>query len=185
MEQSDFKSIVHTLPKMGPVALVVLGNSRRDHGGAYGISRACRRVVAHASQLAERLDPRIVVFSGYAPSDGPSEAEQMQAYWRGPDVRLVLETTASTTSENAVRVLPILLQHGVDHAVVVCTPLHVYRARWFFRRLYSAHEIRTSFEAPRVVPTPAALIWELGALTVRSRQLRAAEEELERGERKA
>ena len=170
---------------MGPVALVVLGNSRRDRGGVYGISRSCRRVVAHASQLAERLDPRLVVFSGWAPNGGPSEAEQMQALWRGPDVRLVPETTASTTSENAVRVLPLLLEHEIDHAVVVCTPLHVYRARWFFRRLYAAHGIQTSFEAPRVPPTPAALIWELGALTVRSRQLRAAEEELERGERKA
>jgi hypothetical protein len=33
------------------------------------------------------------------------------------------------------------------------------------------------------VPTPSALVWELGALTVRSRQLYAAEEELRRGER--
>jgi uncharacterized SAM-binding protein YcdF (DUF218 family) len=170
---------------MGPVALVVLGSSRRERGGAYGISRACRRVVAHASQLAERLDPRIVVFSGWAPDGGPSEAEQMRALWRGPEVQLLLEPTASTTAENAVRVLPLLLEHEIDHAVVVCTPLHVYRARWFFRRLSAAHGIQTSLEAPRVLPTPAALIWELGALTVRSRQLRAAEEELERGERKA
>jgi uncharacterized SAM-binding protein YcdF (DUF218 family) len=169
---------------MAPVALVVLGSSRRDRGGAYGISRACRRVVAHAVQLAERLDPQIVVFSGWAPNGGSSEAEQMRALWRGPEVELLLEPTASTTAENAARTLPILLEHQVEQGIVVCAPLHLYRARWFFRHMYAAAGIQTSFEAPRVVPTPAALIWELGALTVRGRQLRAAEDELERGRRR-
>ena len=163
-----------------PVALVVLGSSHHDGGGAYRIGRACRRVVARATQLAEQLDPRIVVFSGWAPNGGASEAEQMQALWRGPEVELVLEPTASTTAENAARTLPLLLEHEIERAIVVCAPLHVYRARWFFRRLYAAQGFGTSFEAPRVVPTPSAFIWELGALTVRSRQLRAAEEELER-----
>jgi uncharacterized SAM-binding protein YcdF (DUF218 family) len=166
-----------------PVALVVLGSSRRDGAGAYRISRACRRVVGRAAQLAERIDPRIVIFSGWAPNGGASEAEQMKALWRGPEVELVLEPTASTTAENAARTLPLLLEHQIEHATVVCTPLHVYRARWFFRRLFAAQGIGTSFEAPRVLPTPSAFIWELGALTVRSRQLREAEEELEQGRR--
>ena len=164
-------------------ALVVLGSSRRDRDGAYRITRACRRVVTRAAQLAERLEPQVVVFSGWSPNGGASEAEQMQELWRGPDVDLVVEPTASTTAENAARTLPLLLERQVEQAVVICTPPHVYRARWFFRRLYTAHGIRTSFEAPRVVPTPSAVIWELGAPTVRSRQLRAAEEELERGQR--
>jgi uncharacterized SAM-binding protein YcdF (DUF218 family) len=165
---------------MTPPALVVLGSSRRDRDGAYRITRACRRVVARAAQLAERLEPQIVVFSGWAPNGGPSVAEQMLELWDGPEVELVLEPTASTTAENAARTLPLLLERQIEHAVVICTPPHVYRARWFFRRLYAEHGIRTSFEAPRLVPTPSAVIWELGALTVRSRQLRAAEEELER-----
>jgi uncharacterized SAM-binding protein YcdF (DUF218 family) len=168
---------------MQAIALVVLGSSRRDRAGAYKISRGCRQVVAHAAQLAERLEPAVVVFSGWAPNGGASEAEQMQALWRRPQVELVLEPTASTTAENAARTLPLLLERGIEHATVVCTPLHVYRARWFFRRVYDSNGIRTSFEAPRIVPTPSAFVWELGALTVRSRQLRAAEEELEGGER--
>ena len=166
---------------MTPLALVVLGSSRRDRTGAYRISRGCRRAVAQAAQLAERLEPRVVVFSGWSPNGGASEAEQMQKLWGGPKVELVLEPTASTTAENAARTLPLLLERQIEQAVVICTPPHVYRARWFFRRLYTAHGIGTSFEAPRVVPTPSAVIWELGALTVRSRQLRAAKEELERG----
>jgi uncharacterized SAM-binding protein YcdF (DUF218 family) len=169
---------------MTQLALVVLGSSRRDRAGAYRISRACRRVVAAAERLAGELEPRVVVFSGWAPDGGSSEAEQMQALWRGPEAELVLEPTASTTAENAARTLPLLVEHRIEHATVVCTPLHLYRARWFFRHLYEAQGIRTSFEVPRVLPTPSAFIWELGALTVRSRQLRAAEEELERGERR-
>jgi uncharacterized SAM-binding protein YcdF (DUF218 family) len=165
-----------------PVALVVLGSSRRDRAGAYKISRGCRQVVAHAARLADRLDTAVVVFSGWAPNGGASEAEQMRELWRGPEVELVVEPTASTTAENAARTLLPLLERRIEHATVVCTPLHVYRARWFFRRLYTAHGVRTSFEAPRIVPTPPALIWELGALTVRSRQLRAAEQELKQGE---
>ena len=166
-----------------PIALVVLGSSRRDRTGAYKISRGCRQVVAHAAQLADRLNPAVVIFSGWAPNGGLSEAEQMVALWRGSETELVLEPTASTTAENAARTLPPLLERGIEHATVVCTPLHVYRARWFFRRLYTSHGIRTSFESPRIVPTPSAFIWELGALTVRSRQLREAEEELEQGQR--
>lgn len=163
--------------------LVVLGSSRRNRAGSYRISRTCARVVAHAALLAERSHPQIVVFSGWAPDGREPEAEQMRALWRGPEVELVLEPTASTTAENAARTLPLLLERGIDHATVVSAPLHLYRVRWFFRPLFSKHGIRTSFEAPFVLPSPSAFVWELGALTVRSRQRRAAEEELDRARR--
>lgn len=166
---------------MEPFALVVLGSSRRDRTGMYSISHACRRVVTHAARLAEARVPQAVVFSGWAPDGGTPEAEQMHALWRGPEVEVVLEPTASTTAENAARTLPLVLERGIDQVVVVCQPLHLYRARWLFRRLYSAAGIEPSFSAPRLVPTPSALVWELGALTVRTRQLRAAEQEIERG----
>jgi uncharacterized SAM-binding protein YcdF (DUF218 family) len=159
--------------------LIVLGSSRSNHTGAYSISRTCRRVVAHAARLAELRAPELVVFSGWAPNGGASEAEQMRSLWRGPDVELVLEPTASTTAENAARTLPLVVERRLQQAVVVSTPLHIYRARWFFKQLYSAQGISTSFDTPRLLPTPAALLWELGALTARGRHLRAAEAELE------
>jgi len=168
---------------MEPFALIVLGSSRRAGNGRYSISRACRGAVGHAGRLAASRSPEVVVFSGWAPDGSTSEAEQMRAIWRGPDVELVLEPTASTTAENAARTLPLVSERDIHRAVVVCTPLHLYRARWFFRRLYSARGIQTAFTAPPTVPTPSALVWELGALTVRSRQLCAAEEELRRAER--
>lgn len=120
----------------------------------------------------------MVVFSGWAPDGGESEAAQMRALWRRDDGQILLEETASTTAENASRTLPLVREREIDRAVIVCTPLHLYRARWFFRRLYGAHGIETSFETPRILPTPSSLMWELGALTVRTRQLRAAEKEL-------
>jgi uncharacterized SAM-binding protein YcdF (DUF218 family) len=161
-------------------ALVVPGNGRFDRAGGYGLSAACRRVVAEAERLAARLAPEIVVLSGWSPVEGASEAEQMRTLWREPNVELVLETTATTTAENAVRTVTLLRERGIMQAIVVCTPLHLYRARWFFGRVYRAHGIDVSFRVARVLPTPAALAWELGALTVRARQLKAAESELER-----
>jgi uncharacterized SAM-binding protein YcdF (DUF218 family) len=155
------------------LALVVLGHSRRDR-----ISTTCRRLVSEAERLAERLQPGVVVFSGWSPVGGVSEAEQMRELWRGPDAELIVEPTAETTAQNAARTLPLLLERGIEQAVVVCAPLHHYRVRWFFRRLYDASGVETSFHVARIAPTPFALAWELGALSVRSRQLRAARGEL-------
>ena len=67
----------------------------------------------------------------------------MQRLWPGPEVELLLEPTASTTAENAARTLPLLVERQIEHAVVICSPLHFYRARWFFRQLYAGHGIHT------------------------------------------
>ena len=155
------------------LALVVLGHSRGDR-----ISPICRRLVAEAERIAERLEPDLVIFSGWSPVGGVSEAEQMRDLWRGPAAELVVEPTAETTAQNAARTLPLVLEHGIAEVVVVCAPLHRYRVRWFFRRLYDAHGIATAFHAARIVPTPFALAWELAAISVRRRQLRAARAEL-------
>ena len=166
---------------MSNLALVVLGNGVYGRDGSYRISRACRRAVAEAERLAARAGARTVLFTGWAPEAGPSEAAQMRALWHGPPVELVAEETASTTAENAARSLPLLLERGVTSAVVICTPLHLFRTRWIFRRLYETHGIAVRFRLARVAPTPGAVAWELGAVTVMVRQLRAAEAELERG----
>ena len=166
--------------RAAPTAIVVPGNGAFDADGAYRITARCRRVVAEAERLAARVAPRAVVFSGWARDGSSSEAEQMLAAWRGPAVELVVEPTATITAENAARTLPLLLERGVERALVVTTPLHLYRARYFFRRLYAAHGIDARFHAAPVAPSLHMLGWELVALTARSRQLRAAEAELRR-----
>jgi uncharacterized SAM-binding protein YcdF (DUF218 family) len=156
---------------MSAPALVVLGTSIRS---------SCRRLVAEAERTARRLEVDVVVFSGWSPNDGPSEAERMRALWRGPPrVELVVEKTASTTAQNAARTLPLLVEHGVTEAVVICAPSHFLRARWIFRNVYAPHGVAVQFRIAPIAPTPGALVWELGALTVVARQVRAAQAELE------
>ncbi len=159
-------------------AVVVLGNSIAGRDGAYRISRRCLRLVGAAEQLVEQLDADVVIFSGWSPDGGPSEAEQMRDAWRGRDVELVVEPSARSTAENAARTLPLAVEHGVGRAVVVCAPVHLFRARFFFRRLFEPRGIATEFRAARIVPSASALVWEVAAHSVRGRQLRAAEREL-------
>jgi uncharacterized SAM-binding protein YcdF (DUF218 family) len=156
-------------------AIVVPGHARRGR-----ISSLCLELVREAERIAAATHVDAVVFSGWAPRGGETEAEQMRAAWNGPDVELVLEPTAAVTAENAARTLPLLRARGIERAIVVCAPLHLYRARFFFSRLYGAHGIATEFRAVTAGRTLHALVWELGAVTAVRRQLRAARTELER-----
>jgi uncharacterized SAM-binding protein YcdF (DUF218 family) len=122
--------------------------------------------VREAERVAARTGAELVVFSG------KDEAERMRCLWRGPDVELVVDETATATVENAAHTLPLLLERGVREAVVVCAPAHALRAGWIFRRIYGGHGIRVSMRAARVLPTPAAIVYELGAATVARRQVR-------------
>ena len=160
-------------------AIVVPGNGRRRLRNT-GISAACLALVREAERLASSTPIDVVVFTGASRGSGLSEAEQMRAAWRGPDVDLVVEPTASVTAENASRTLPLLLERGVEKAFVVCAPLHLYRARFFFSRLYGPHGVETVFQRAPVARRPRALAWELAAAAFCRRQLRAAEAELAR-----
>ncbi len=161
------------------LAVVVPGHSRRTRRGH--ISPTCRRLVAEAERLAVELEAGVVVFSGWSPVGGVSEAEQMRRLWRGPEgPELVVEETAQTTAQNASRTLPLLLERGIERAAVVSAPLHQRRVRWFFEGVYAEHGIATEFHAASMRPTPVAFAWEVGAMSVRSRQLRAARAEVAR-----
>jgi uncharacterized SAM-binding protein YcdF (DUF218 family) len=161
-------------------AIVIPGHGALGRDGVYRISGRCVRLVREAERRARELAPDAVVFSGWSPTGGASEAEQMRAAWHGPDVELVEEPTARFTAENAARTLPLLLARRVERAVVVCAPLHVVRTRFFFGRLYDAHGIQAEFAVAPVLPTPAAIAWELAALPVCRRQLRSVRAELAR-----
>jgi len=167
---------------MTRTAIVVPGHGAFGASG-YRITSRCRRLVAAAESLAERLAPAAVVFTGWSPDGGPSEAEQMRDAWQGPDVELVVEPTATVTAENAARTVPLLLARDVELAQIVCAPFHYVRARYFFHRLYSAHSIRAHLRVVPERPSSRALAWELAALPVARRQLRRALAELDPGAR--
>jgi uncharacterized SAM-binding protein YcdF (DUF218 family) len=162
------------------VAIVVPGSGRVAEDGVYRISPACRQLVREAERLAEVLPEATVVFSGWSPPGGSPEAEQMLAAWRGAEVEVVIETTAAVTAQNASRTLPLLVERGLRRAVVLCTPLHSYRTRFFFSRIYGAAGIETSFHVAPVSPSPSALVWELLSLPLCRAQLRAARAEVSR-----
>jgi uncharacterized SAM-binding protein YcdF (DUF218 family) len=145
--------------------------------GHHGPERLADLVRA-AERVVRETPVDVVVFTGWSRRGGLTEAEQMHADWRGPEVELVLEPTASCTAENASRTLPLLLERAVKRAVVVCAPLHVYRTRFFFTRLYGAYGIAVELCVARTRRTIGALAWELGAATACRRQLRAAKAEL-------
>jgi hypothetical protein len=135
-------------------------------------------LVRAAEQIAGETSVDVVVFTGWARRGGLTEAEQMHAGWSGPEVELVLEPTASSTAENAVRTPPLLLERGVKRALVVCAPLHRYRTNFFFTRLYGVYGIDVELRLARTRRSIGALAWELGAATACRRQLRAAKAEL-------
>jgi uncharacterized SAM-binding protein YcdF (DUF218 family) len=130
------------------------------------LARVRDRLVREAERAAHSVDARVVVFSG------ASEAGPMRDAWRGPDAELVLEESATTTAENAALTLPLLLEREIRNAIVVCAPVHLIRARWIFRRIYGAQGVAVVFRPARIVPTPGAIAWELGASTVARRQIR-------------
>ena len=150
--------------------------------GHHGRERLADLVRA-AERVAEETPVDVVVFTGWARRGGLTEAEQMHADWRGPEVELVLEPTARTTVENATRTLPLLLERGIDRAVIVCSAPHLVRARLFFASLYRRHGVEPRFHAVRTPPTLRAIGWELAALPLLPWQLRAAQVELRRGGR--
>ena len=131
------------------------------------LARTRARLVRDAERAARRTGAELVVFSGR------DEAEHMRSLWRGPDVELVVDETATTTVENAAGTLPDLVERGIREVIVVCAPAHALRAGWIFRRIYATQGIRVRIRLARVVPTPAALVYELGAATVARRQVRA------------
>jgi uncharacterized SAM-binding protein YcdF (DUF218 family) len=130
------------------------------------IPRTRERLVREAERAARRTGAELVVFSGRG------EAEHMRDLWRGPEASLVTEETATTTAENAACTLPILVGRRVREGIVVCAPAHALRAGWIFRQIYGTQGIRVRIRLARVVPTPAALLYELAAATVARRQVK-------------
>ena len=163
-----------------PTAIVVPGHGGIGVDGVHRISPRSLRILDEAARLAERVEPAVVVLSGWSSSGGRSEAEQMRDAWRGPSVELLVEPTARTTAENASRSLPLLLERGITGAVVLCTPVHLVRVRLVFDLLFRRRGISVRYHVVRVRPTVRALAWELAALPLVPVQLLAARSELAR-----
>jgi hypothetical protein len=160
-------------------AIVIPGNGRLGADGSYGISSRCREALRTASAVARQRTTQVVVFSGWSPVGGASEAEQMLHAWDGPeDVETVLEPTARITAENMSRSLPLLLEREVDEVTLVCGRLHMPRVRYFFGSVYPRYGIRCRYRAVRHGQLGHSLAWEAAAFPLARGQRRAAIAEL-------
>src|SRR3954449_4576057 len=72
-------------------AIVVPGHGRRGRDGVYRISATCLGLVREADRISGVAPIEAVVFSGWSPIGGTTEAEQMREAWQGGEVELVVE----------------------------------------------------------------------------------------------
>ena len=162
----------------GAWGIVIPGSGSHGSDG-YLIGTRAHACMREAARLADRRRPQVVVFSGWSPAGGVSEAEQMLEAWPGRrDVELVAEGTARITAENMTRTLPLLLAREIREVTIVCGALHQVRVRYFFGGVYPQYGIRCRYHITRQLPTPRAIAWEVGAIPLARRQRRAAAEEL-------
>ena len=136
-----------------PWAIVIPGSGGHTADG-YRIGGRALGCLRAAARLAEQRRPQLVVFSGWSPAGGPSEAEQMLEAWPGGrDIELVAETSATRTAENMSRTLPLLLERDIREVTLVCGALHLPRVHYFFGGVYPRYGIRCRYRITRQLPT--------------------------------
>jgi uncharacterized SAM-binding protein YcdF (DUF218 family) len=144
------------------IGVLVLGYHRDD--GGPGLSDLALAAVRHAERIAAREQADVVVCSGFARGDGPSEGELMRDAWAGAPIEVVAEPTARDTVENATCSLPLLAERGVERVLVVCAVSHALRVRLLLPRYFARHGLEA-----RVRPfwrpfAPRRLAWEVRGL---------------------
>jgi uncharacterized SAM-binding protein YcdF (DUF218 family) len=101
-------------------------------------SPVLRSRLDHAIGLfAQGYAPRLVLTGGIAEGDTASEAAVSRTYVLRagvPDSSLLLENDGRTTSQSMRAVAQLLRARGIDSAIVVSDPFHVFRASVLARR---------------------------------------------------
>ena len=129
--------------------VVVLGHREPGISPEHRISVESLQRVQRAERLVRHRPTRAAVLTGYTSTGGLSEAEQMAAGWRDPEVPWLLEVAGRDTAENASRSMPLVQALGGVRQVTVVTSAWHVRAGWFFApyrraglRLHVRHEWR-------------------------------------------
>jgi uncharacterized SAM-binding protein YcdF (DUF218 family) len=116
-------------------AIVVLGAAQY----AGRPSPVLKARLDHAVQLWERkLATRLIVTGGVGPGDVTSEAAVARAYIERQGVpvdSILLEPAGRTTSESMQAVAMIMETNGMERAVLVSDPFHMFRL-WLLSRRY-------------------------------------------------
>jgi hypothetical protein len=153
--------------------LAVLGYSAR---GGDGLDPICEARLRHAESLAADVDA--VVFSGWSRfPDGHGEAELMHRAWEGPDVRLVAETTARNTAENAARIATIARRLHADEVLIVTSRWHAPRAGLLVRAALRGTGIAVRVSSSRDRVRPRLVARELACAAVLPLHVRRSRQE--------
>jgi uncharacterized SAM-binding protein YcdF (DUF218 family) len=152
--------------------VAVFGFSAR---GVDGLHPLCLLRLRHAEELADGAEA--VVLSGWSRrGTGFGEAELMRDAWQGPDVRLVCDTTARNTMQNAAGVAALARELGVDEVIIVTSQWHAPRARALVRAALGDADVSVSASSPRGPVHPRLLARELACLAALPYQRRRARE---------
>jgi uncharacterized SAM-binding protein YcdF (DUF218 family) len=103
--------------------VAILGYSAR---GDQWLHPVCAARVARAAEIASEEDTVVLT--------GRPEAELMYAAWQGRALRVVCETDAGVTAENAAQVARLARALGADEVVAVTSWWHCRRTAFLFRR---------------------------------------------------
>ena len=140
--------------------VAVLGYSGRR---ATGLHRLCADRLRHAEHLAAEAD--VVLLSGWSRHPGnTSEAQLMRRAWNAGEIRLIEDSTARHTTENALSVAETARRLGATEVTVVTSRWHAYRARTLVRAALPHTPVRTSSPAGR--PPLSLLAREAGCIAV-------------------
>jgi uncharacterized SAM-binding protein YcdF (DUF218 family) len=140
--------------------VAVLGYSARRSDGLHAV---CAARLRHAEQLAAGADT--VLLSGWARRrNGAGEAELMRSAWKGAEVRLISETTARNTRENAARVAETARRLGASEIVVVTSRWHAFRAQTLVRAALQQPSVSVRSSSPPGRKPAALLARELVCL---------------------
>jgi glucosamine-6-phosphate deaminase len=155
--------------------VIVLGHREPGLSAEHRISDESRARMRKAESYCRTHRPRTVILTGFTRTPaGLSEAEQMEAEWRLPDIPVLLEDAGRDTAENASRSLPLIRAIGELRRVTVVTSAWHFRTPYFFAP-YRALGLRLSF-APAFhgLPAPHLLIGEVVQLPEMRRRRRDA-----------
>lgn len=142
--------------------IAVFGFSARGSGSSE-LHPLCALRLRHAEELADGAEA--VVLSGWSRhGSGFGEAELMRDAWQGPDVRLVCDTTARNTMQNALGVAALARELHVGEVVIVTSQWHAPRAGALVRAALADGSISVRTSSPRGLRHPRLVVRELVCL---------------------
>jgi uncharacterized SAM-binding protein YcdF (DUF218 family) len=140
--------------------VAVLGYSSRR---ANGLHELCAARLRHAEQLAPDAD--VVLLSGWSRRPGnTSEAELMRSAWNGGDTRVIEDSSARHTADNALSVAEAARRVEATEVTVVTSRWHAFRARTLVRAALPGTPVRASSPAGR--PPLSLFAREIGCIAL-------------------